>query len=105
MAPFVHSTINNDVVIETSHIPEFHTFDVADVKEGEVWNAPDALVKETLRKRIQEIDHNTCEAGDEDAFFVADLGEVYRHHMQWKTHLKRVKPHYGKLGLSPESDA
>ena len=53
------------------------------------------LIENALQNRIQEIDHNTCEAGDEDAFFVADLGEVYRHHMLWKTYLARVKPHYG----------
>jgi ornithine decarboxylase len=34
--------------------------------------------------------------GEEDAFFVADLGEVYRQHLRWKKNLGRVKPHYGK---------
>lgn len=96
MAPFVHSTINNDVVIETSQISSLQAFDTVKVRDGRAdENFSGALVKNTLQQRIQQIDHDTCEAGDEDAFFVADLGEVYRHHMQWKTHLKRVKPHYG----------
>jgi len=52
------------------------------------------LIGQALKKRIEDIDPDTCEVGDEDAFFVADLGEVYRQHMRWKMHLNRVKPHY-----------
>lgn len=54
------------------------------------------LVKDALVNRIADIDTNVCEAGEEDAFFVADMGEVYRQHLRWKMNLKRVKPHYGK---------
>ena len=96
MAPFVHSTINNDIVIKTSHLPDFQAFDIASVRDGLAdQHVPRELVMDALQKRVEQIDHDTCEAGDEDAFFVADLGEVYRHHMQWKTYLKRVEPHYG----------
>lgn len=61
------------------------------------------LVHHTLRERIKGIDPNTCEAGEEDTFFVGDMGEVYRQHLRWKMNLKRVKPHYGMylLQLSP----
>jgi ornithine decarboxylase len=55
------------------------------------------LVGEALKDRIDGIDHDSCEAGDEDAFFVADLGEVYRQHVRWKVALGRVIPHYGAL--------
>lgn len=58
---------------------------------------PKTLVKNTLKNRISEIDPATCEPGEEDAFFVADMGEVYRQHLRWKMNLKRVKPHYGKF--------
>ncbi|KAK5016459.1 Ornithine decarboxylase, partial [Cryomyces antarcticus] len=51
-------------------------------------------IGETLESRVAAIDQDTCEAGDEDAFFVADMGEVYRQHMRWKKNLQRVKPHY-----------
>ena len=54
-----------------------------------------SLVRRTLRDRIEHIDTDACEAGEEDAFFVADLGEVYRQHLRWKMNLKRVKPHFG----------
>ena len=53
------------------------------------------LTKEKLRGRIEAVDTDTCDAGEEDAFFVADMGEVYRQHLRWKMNLKRVKPHYG----------
>lgn len=54
------------------------------------------LTKETLRQRVKGIDTDICEAGEDDAFFVADMGEVYRQHLRWKLQLKRVKPHYGR---------
>jgi ornithine decarboxylase len=54
------------------------------------------LICDALKNRVEAIDHDVCEVGDEDAFFVADLGEVYRQHLRWKTHLGRVKPHYGQ---------
>jgi len=58
---------------------------------------PKQLIGEALKKRVENIDHDVCEAGDEDTFFVADLGEVYRQHMRWKLNLPRVKPFYGEL--------
>ena len=54
------------------------------------------LVQNVLKDRIASIDPATCEPGEEDAFFVADMGEIYRQHLRWKMNLKRVKPHYGK---------
>lgn len=57
------------------------------------------LTKDVLKGRIEAIDTDTCAAGDEDAFFVADMGEVYRQHLRWKMNLKRVKPHYGTFSF------
>jgi hypothetical protein len=59
-------------------------------------NIPKQLIGAALNERVENIDHNGCEPGDEDTFFVADLGEVYRQHMRWKLNLPRVKPFYGK---------
>ncbi|KEY67834.1 hypothetical protein S7711_04972 [Stachybotrys chartarum IBT 7711] len=52
------------------------------------------LIGEALRQRVESIDHEMCDPGDEDTFFVADLGEVYRQHLRWKKNLPRVKPFY-----------
>ena len=54
-----------------------------------------ALVQRVLKEQISAIDTDTCEAGDEDAFYVADVGEIYRQHLRWKMKLARVKPFYG----------
>ena len=64
------------------------------------------LVRRTLSEHVQAIDSDSCAPGDEDAFFVADMGEVYRQHLRWKRNLSRVKPHYGKHDrcLSPDND-
>jgi len=59
-------------------------------------NTPKRLIGDALKERVESIDHDVCEPGDEDTFFVADLGEVYRQHMRWKLNLPRVKPFYGK---------
>jgi ornithine decarboxylase len=62
-----------------------------------------ALVAEALRNRIESINTDHCEPGDEDAFFVADLGEVYRQYIRWKLHLPRVKPFYAvKCNTDPK---
>ncbi|GME43322.1 putative ornithine decarboxylase [Neofusicoccum parvum] len=52
------------------------------------------LVQTTMHKRIQSIDCANCAPGEDDAFFVADLGEVYRLHAEWKRRLGRVTPFY-----------
>ena len=55
------------------------------------------IVQAAMKERINAIDPDVCDAGEEDAFFVADMGEIYRQHLRWKMSLKRVKPHYGKF--------
>ena len=52
------------------------------------------MIGVALQEHIQGVNPHDCDAGAEDPFFVADLGEVYRQHMRWKKHLKRVTPHY-----------
>ena len=52
------------------------------------------MIGAALQKHISGVNPHECEDGAEDAFFVADLGDVYRQHMRWKKHLGRVTPHY-----------
>ncbi|CAN3374103.1 ornithine decarboxylase [Diutina rugosa] len=59
---------------------------------------PSAVVASTavakaLYKQIQ-VDHEVCDAGDEDSFFVCDLGEIRRAFAQWQHQLPMVKPYY-----------
>lgn len=56
---------------------------------------PKQLIGNALHQRVEAIDHELCDAGDEDTFYVADLGDVYRQHLRWKKNLPRIKPFYG----------
>ncbi|KAJ5610503.1 hypothetical protein N7510_007222 [Penicillium lagena] len=61
------------------------------------------LVLDVLKKRATEVDVDRCGPGEEDAFYVADMGEVYRQHLRWKMNLGRVKPFYAvKCNPDPE---
>ncbi|KAF2752818.1 ornithine decarboxylase-like protein [Pseudovirgaria hyperparasitica] len=66
---------------------------VADARRHNAHHAKQ-LIGDALRDRVSSIDGDICDVGDEDTFFVADMGEVYRQHMRWKLNLPRVKPHY-----------
>ncbi|KAH6893089.1 pyridoxal-dependent decarboxylase [Thelonectria olida] len=59
-----------------------------------VIDSPKQLIGEALHERVEAVDHEMCEPGEEDTFFVADLGEVYRQHLRWKKNLPRVRPFY-----------
>ncbi|KAK4156327.1 pyridoxal-dependent decarboxylase [Chaetomidium leptoderma] len=65
-----------------------------DQHDGPKLNSAKQLIGDALRDRVENIDHELCEPGEEDTFFVADLGEVYRQHIRWKLNLPRVKPFY-----------
>lgn len=57
------------------------------------------LVMDVLKKRAAEVDVDQCDPGEEDPFYVADMGEIYRQHLRWKMSLGRVKPFYGRSRL------
>ena len=69
--------------------------DVVHQKPREV--TAERLVQMTMHERIHSIDSATCAPGEDDAFFVADLGEVYRLHAEWRRRLGRVTPFFGWL--------
>lgn len=47
-----------------------------------------------FERALELIDVDECEANGENAFFVADLSEVYRQHLRWMRELPRVVPFY-----------
>ncbi len=47
-----------------------------------------------LKQVLRDIDIHGCEANGENAFFVADLSEVYRQHLRWMRALPRIVPFY-----------
>ena len=52
------------------------------------------LVGETLFQQISDISPEHCEPGEEDPFFVVDLGAVCRSLRRWKECLPDVHPYY-----------
>lgn len=60
-------------------------------------------VRKALEVQVDKIDHDECAAGDEDSFFVADLGEVTRLYERWCRELPNVHAHYAvKCNTDPE---
>lgn len=47
-----------------------------------------------LKTRVESVNQEICEAGDENSFFVCDLGEVQRLYELWRCKLPRVHPFY-----------
>ncbi|RUS24726.1 pyridoxal-dependent decarboxylase [Jimgerdemannia flammicorona] len=51
-------------------------------------------VREIIRDRLVSIDTEEPEADEENAFFVADLGEIYRQQQRWVRLLPRIEPFF-----------
>lgn len=52
------------------------------------------MIFDTLKEKTEAINHETCEPGDENSFFVCDLGEITRLRKLWSELLPRVTPFY-----------
>lgn len=98
MAPSALTPPPEEYNISLNHKPYFDDCSLGSIDNHGVGKAKQ-LIGAALKSRVEAIDHDICDVGDEDTFFVADLGEVYRQHLRWKKNLARVKPHYGTLQL------
>lgn len=96
MAPSAILTHPKDTITESYTFSPDTGCNYGEIKDNFVIHRknPKALIKETLQQQIAQIDTDCCEPDEENAFYVADLGEIYRQHMRWKTNLPRVKPFY-----------
>lgn len=88
-----------DVISEDGYVltPQKHSFEASgSVTSGHKRSslASSDLVRSALVDQVNQIDHDVCAAGDEDSFFVADLGQVFRSFQLWKETLPRVQPFY-----------
>lgn len=61
------------------------------------------MIASALKNEINCIDHATCEPGEEDAFFVCDLGKVERLLQLWQQQLPRVHPYYA-VKCNPDTE-
>ncbi|GMM53777.1 ornithine decarboxylase [Maudiozyma humilis] len=53
-----------------------------------------AVISQQMTQHIARINAETCLPGEENSFFVGDLGEIDNLHRNWKKHLPRVQPFY-----------
>ncbi|RIA98645.1 ornithine decarboxylase [Glomus cerebriforme] len=67
---------------------------VDSVKKNDLPRISMLSVEEALKSHVLSLDIDNCEAESDNAFIVADLGEIYRQHLRWQTHLPRIKPFY-----------
>ncbi|ODV94437.1 hypothetical protein PACTADRAFT_44803 [Pachysolen tannophilus NRRL Y-2460] len=79
---------------ETSFSSAFANFSSGEIFDQNSKRRSRLAVGEELKNHIMEIDPNECLAGEEDSFFVCDLGEVVRLYRNWKLKLPRVQPFY-----------
>ena len=98
MAPSAITTTETYAPLNFQHNTHWQNYPAVSKQHGSELGgtkSPKDLIGEALENRVKNIDQDVCEPGEEDAFYVADLGEVYRQHLRWKKNLKRVKPFYG----------
>lgn len=60
---------------------------------------PDELAKFVIQARLALLSNDSGRVEDDEPFFVADLGQVYRQHQRWTRSLSAVQPFYGLYGL------
>lgn len=60
--------------------------------------SPDELATFVIQARLALLDDESGRVEDDEPFFVADLGQVYRQHQRWTRNLPAVQPFYGPYG-------
>ncbi|KAI8368735.1 ornithine decarboxylase [Blakeslea trispora] len=51
-------------------------------------------IREVIQDKLESISSQKWETDQENAFFVGDLGEVFRQHLRWKSLLPRIEPFF-----------
>ncbi|KAF9572094.1 hypothetical protein EC968_010345 [Mortierella alpina] len=63
-------------------------------KEAQLPQVQTLSVDHMLQARLASFDPESDDVEAENAFYVADLGEVYRQHLRWKALLPRIEPFF-----------
>ncbi len=94
LRPLDISILKNNSLDKMAPAPLIHHHDHATHIGHQIPLHSRALTKDAFRSRIESIDTDICESNAESAFFVSDLGEVYRQYCRWVRNLPRVEPFY-----------
>jgi ornithine decarboxylase len=96
MAPsidVVHHDSQFDINEQTSQLEINHVVKTS-TRTHLINHASTELISNAMKCHISDIDHEDCDAGEEDSFFVCDLGEVITSFNLWKQMLPQITPHY-----------
>ena len=89
------------LVTVTTLIREFRKIMVSNTsmeklkRPGAAAFSPDQLATFVIQARLAMLNHDSGRVEDDEPFFVADLGQVYRQHQRWTQYLPSVQPFYG----------
>lgn len=53
-------------------------------------------IEDVIKQKLDSHSRLKWESDQENAFFIGDLGEVYRQYLRWQALLPRIEPHFGK---------
>lgn len=100
MTPLVQYS-HDEFIVESE--PDSYQTIQPKVRAPVVVSKNERVIRDALVNHIEHIDHEICEAGDEDSFFVADLGQIYRSARLWQETLPNVHAHYAvKCNTDPK---
>ncbi|KAI9366199.1 ornithine decarboxylase [Pilaira anomala] len=74
--------------------PPFDVVDIFKSVPSPDVNVYNRSVSEVTQQRLESISNQKWESDQENAFFVGDLGEVFRQHLRWKSLLPRIEPFF-----------
>ncbi|QLQ80850.1 hypothetical protein HG537_0E02050 [Torulaspora globosa] len=81
-------------LVELSHSSELLTKKIVKCHSEAPHQQAHTHIFNALKKRIEAINEETCEPGDENSFFVCDIGEIDRLYRNWERELPGIQPFY-----------
>ncbi|KAI9495027.1 ornithine decarboxylase [Zychaea mexicana] len=85
----MHTELETAVLLDQA--PQTKLFDKQPMQDKPVYTRS---VKEVIKDKLDAMSVQKWELDQENAFFVGDLGEVYRQHLRWKALLPRIEPFF-----------
>lgn len=85
---------DNVTLVELSPSPEVSASNAFKQRLEAPHEQAHAQIFHALKERIEAINEETCEPGDENSFFVCDVGEINRLYQNWQSELPGIQPFY-----------
>ncbi|KAG2225069.1 hypothetical protein INT45_003269 [Circinella minor] len=86
----MHTELETAVLLDQA-TPQTKLFNKQPLQDKPVYTRS---VKQVIKDKLDAMSTQKWELDQENAFFVGDLGEVYRQHLRWKALLPRIEPFF-----------